>query len=188
MSVSHSNDYWFDLTKKTTSRSFLGNITTRWSVLRYGEDYVKISLYRAKFLSSLVCSILLFIFLLLIMACSKKWHSEYFIVFFLPVIWLFVGSFWGCKRSFLWAKGDDEIKLVRGIFPKYETFFLDINKLSARLEWSNQSKTSITLYLYNSEHADSRVKLIDSVRRPWIMPIFDQLKQVIGDSCVDATC
>ncbi len=188
MSVSQSNNKnWLDLIKKTKNRSFLGNITTRWTAVNRGEDCIKISLCKAKFLSSLVCSILLFIFLLVILTCSKRLYGVNFIFFSLPFIWLFVGSLLGCKRIMLWAKGDDKIKLVSGIFPIKDVFFLSKNEIFANLEWLDQSKTSVVLYLYNREYPDSKVKLIRSAKRSWVVPVFNQLKEVLGSSCVDET-
>jgi len=104
-----------------------------------------------------------------------------------PLTWLFVGAFWGCRRSLLWTKGGDEIKLVCGIFPISEIFFLDKNKLLVKLKWSGQSKTSVVIHLYNQEYPDSRVRLIRSVKRSWIIPVFNALKEILDKNCIDET-
>jgi hypothetical protein len=109
-------------------------------------------------------------------------------MFFLPFLWLLIGILWGCRRTLLWTKGSDEIKLICGVFPIYKTSLLRKNEISAKLEWLDQSKTLVAVYLYNHNYLESRVNIIGSIRRLWVIPVFDQLIKILGNSCIDETC
>lgn len=182
---------WDYVSSRAIKKPYLGVIQTRWRVITRTEEVTRITLYKEKFVSSLVCAILLSVLLVLLLVLvsrTKELYGEHFWVFTIPCIWLFLGLNFGYRRELVWKKNSDEISLVFGFYPFVRTVSLNKNTLSARLEWSKRRKRKIAIiYLYDNKDVHFCMKLIGATRRAWIIPVFGGLSEILEGRCTDET-
>ena len=183
-------EVWSILLKKATRSPFLGNVDTRWQVLREHDGLICISQNTAKWISSLIA--LFFILVCIVFFYlqvpntieSRPWKIMGWIVVVCVCGYFIIDL--AKIRKIAWRKGNSYLEFKWGIYPFLKTIRLNAKGLTAKVKHFSYknikgSSKQIGLFLISPNPDMCDICLARAKKTDFLLPSLDAISKFLEE-------